>query len=66
MCSKMKTVAAFVSVQAKDFSTIGRVKPSYFFFFFLRRTNTVPRKPPEIFTLVSSLRTVGVVLVGFF
>lgn len=34
MCSKMKTVAAFVSVQAKDFSTIGRVKPSYFFFFF--------------------------------
>lgn len=42
MCSKTKTVTAFVSIRAKDFSTTGRAKPS----------NTVPGKVPEIFTLV--------------
>lgn len=29
MCSKMKTVISFVSIQAKDFSTTGRAKPSF-------------------------------------
>lgn len=29
MCSKIKTVAAFVSIQAKDFSTTGRAKHSF-------------------------------------
>lgn len=62
MCSKIKPAITFVSAKAKKTSQPQEEQCPHFV---LRRTNAVPRKKTEIFTLVSSLRMVRVVLGGF-